>query len=69
MPFNMLVYDERNPAFQEGGKGHIAFEETKNALLEPDRLKKCSWQRIARLLRGEKRLAWLTDQLEAKYGI
>lgn len=65
----VLVYDERNPAFQEGGKGHIAYEETKNALLEPERLKKCSWQQIAGLIRMDKRLSWLTDQLKAKYGI
>jgi hypothetical protein len=63
------VYDERNPAFQKGGKGHIAYEETRNALLEPDRLKRCSWQQIVRQIREEKGLSWLTDQLEAKYGI
>jgi hypothetical protein len=65
----VLVYDERNPAFQEGGKGHIAYEETRNALLEPERLKKCSWQQIARLIREEKCLSWLVGHLEAKYGI
>jgi hypothetical protein len=65
----VLVYDERNPAFQEGGKGHIAYEETRNALHDPERLKKCSWQQIACILRGEKRLSWLADQLEGKYGI
>ena len=65
----VLVYEERNPAFQKGGKGYEAYEETRNALLEPDRMKKCSWQQIARTIRGEKRLSWLADQLEAKYGI
>lgn len=65
----VLLYDERNPAFQEGGKGHIAYEETRNALHEPERLKKCSWQQIARLMREEMRLPWLADQLEDKYGI
>jgi hypothetical protein len=65
----VLVYDERNPAFQIGGKGYAAYEETRNALHEPDRLKRCSWQQIARLVRREKRLAWLSVQLETKYGI
>lgn len=65
----VLVYDERNPAFQEGGKGHIAYEETRGALLEPNMMKKCSWQRIAKAIQGEKRLAWLSVQMEAKYGI
>jgi hypothetical protein len=65
----VLVYDERNPAFQEGGKGDAAYVETRNALLESDRLKKCSWQQIVRNIREEKRLSWLADQLAVKYGI
>jgi hypothetical protein len=64
----VLVYDERNPAFQKGGKGYEAYKETWNALREPDRLKRCSWQQIVRIIREEKRLSWLSDQLEAKYG-
>jgi hypothetical protein len=65
----VLVYDERNPAFQEGGKGYAAYEETRNALREPERLRRYSWQQIAQVIRGEKRLLWLTDKLEAKYGL
>jgi hypothetical protein len=65
----VLVYDERNPAFQESGKGYVAYEETRNALRDPERLKRCSWQQVARLLCGDKHLSWLADQLEAKYGI
>ena len=65
----VLVYDERNPAFQKGGKGYKAYYETRNALHEPERLKRCSWQQIARLIREEKRLSWLAGQLGAKYGI
>jgi hypothetical protein len=65
----VLVYDERNPAFQKGGKGDAAYVETRNALREPDRLKRCSWQQIAGLICREKRLSWLADQLEGKFGI
>ena len=65
----VLVYDERNPAFQKDGKGNIAYEETKNALREPKRLRRCSWQQLARAIREEKCLSWLSGQLEAKYGI
>lgn len=65
----VLVYDERNPAFQKGGKGYEAYEDTRNALRESERLKKCSWQQFAQVIRWEKRLLWLADQLEAKYGI
>ena len=64
----VLVYDDRNPAFRQGGKGYAAYEETRNALREPDKLRRCSWQKIAGQIRKEKRLTWLADQLEAKYG-
>jgi hypothetical protein len=45
------IYDERNPAFQDGGLGLIAYIETKEALQEPTMLRKCSWQRIVQHLR------------------
>ena len=65
----LLVYDERNPAFQEGGKGLAAFAATRAALWEPAMLRKCSWQRIVRHLRNEGILPWLTEQLASKYGL
>ena len=65
----VLVYDERNLSFQKGGKGYEAYEETRNGLREPDMLRRCSWQRIAQVIRSDKRLSWLSDQLEGKYGI
>lgn len=64
----VLIYDERNPAFQEKGKGLIAFTKTQKASLKPTMLRKCSWQRIVMHLRGKKILPWLTGQLKAKYG-
>ena len=65
----VLVYDERNPAFQEGGKGHGTFETTRHALIEPKMLRKCSWQQIMGALRTKRELAWLTDELKAKYDL
>lgn len=65
----VLVYDDRNPAFQKGGRGYAAYEETRCALRDRERLKRCSWQKIVQVVRAEKRLAWLADQLDAKYGI
>jgi hypothetical protein len=67
----LLIYDERNPAFQEGGKGLAAFVATRAALQEqePAMLRKCSWQRIVRHLRNEGILPWLTEQLALKYGL
>jgi hypothetical protein len=64
-----LVYDERNPAFQEGGDGLIAYWGTREALREPSMLRRCSWQRIINHLRQNDLLPWLTEQLELKYGL
>jgi hypothetical protein len=64
----VLIYDERNPAFQKGGDCDIVYSETKNALRESKMLRKCSWQRIIRLLRDQNILPWLTQNLEFKYG-
>ena len=65
----VLIYDERNPAFQNGGHGFVAFQDTRAALKDPSRLRKCSWQRIIKHLRSKMILPWLTDQLELKYGM
>lgn len=65
----VLIYDERNPAFQESGKGYKAFMETKEALKNPQMLRKASWQSITGLLRRNEVLPWLTDELEKKYGL
>lgn len=64
----VLIYDERNPAFQNGGDGNKKFEMTKSALKKPSLLRKCSWQKITKLLRDKKILKWLTVELESKYG-
>jgi hypothetical protein len=65
----VLIYDNRNPAFQEGGQGLAAYKETRVALHEPDILRKCSWQRIAKQIRSDGILPWLTECLEQKYGL
>ena len=65
----VLIYDERNPAFQEGGKGFRAFAATRLALREPAMLRKCSWQRVIQYMRNEGTLPWLTEQLALKYGL
>jgi len=64
----ILIYDARNPAFQEGGNGLIAYTETRNALREPMMLRKCSWQRIVQHMRDNNILPWLTEHLAQKYG-
>jgi hypothetical protein len=65
----ILIYDERNPAFQAGGTGLSAFVETQQTLKVAGLLKKCSWQRFVRHLQKEAILPWLTEQLELKYGL
>ncbi len=65
----VLIYDERNPAFQIGGDGLIAYTETRKALREPMMLRKCSWQRIVQCMREKDVLSWLTKNLALKYGL
>jgi len=65
----VLIYDERNPAFQEGGCGWAAVEETQQALKDSRLLRKCSWQHVVRQIRNKAVLPWLTRQLELKYGL
>ncbi len=64
----VLIYDERNPSFQENGDGLIAYIETQEALREPMMLRKCSWQCIVQYLRDNNILSWLTKNLALKYG-
>jgi hypothetical protein len=65
----VLIYDQRNPAFQEGGKGYQAYQETRSALKNPAMLRKASWQSIIEYLRSNSILPWLTEELEKKYGL
>jgi len=65
----VLIYDERNPSFQNGGEGNRSYEETRSALLKPAVLRKCSWQKIIETMRSKNILPWLTDELELKYGL
>ncbi len=65
----VLIYDERNPAFNKGGKGFKAYEEIHFGLKEPINIRKCSWQKIISCLRKKPDFLWLTDQLKSKYGL
>ena len=65
----VLVYDERNPAFQPKGSGWIAFENVKKALFDSSLIQKCSWQRIINAMRSNTEFEWLIDNLYAKYGL
>lgn len=65
----VLIYDERNPEFQEGGSGATAFQETKHSLINPTLIRKCSWQRIIEHIRKKDGFDWLTSSLQLKYGL
>ena len=65
----LLIYDERNPSFQEGGDGFIAYTETRVALRNKQMLRKCSWQSVVKHIREINILPWLTESLEQKYGL
>ena len=65
----VLIYDERNPAFQNSGNGLIAYKEVQKALREPTMLRKCSWQHIIQHVREKNILSWLTENLSLKYGL
>ncbi|MFO7683404.1 MAG: hypothetical protein R6X34_25500 [Chloroflexota bacterium] len=65
----VVIYDERNPAFQERGNAFAAYMETQAALREPTMLRKCSWQRIIKHIRSCGSLPWLTEHIALKYGV
>ncbi len=65
----VLLYDARNPAFRDGGKGDRAFRDVSNSLKDPRSLRRCSWQTLAGVLARYPELEWLVDGLARKYGI
>ena len=64
----VLVFDDRNPAFQSGGDGCKAYEALKEALLLPEILQRCTWQSIAAQISRIQQLDWLANGLSEKYG-
>jgi hypothetical protein len=67
--FAVLLFDDRNPEFQKDGAGGRAFAAVKDALIEPERLQRVSWQTIMQTLRNAPRLQWLNSELAEKYGL
>lgn len=65
----VLLYDDRNSAFVNGGVGNRAFKTVKNALKDSLLLRRCSWQVLAGKLLEEPQLRWLVDAMALKYGI
>ena len=64
----LVIYDARNPSFQEGGVAHNQWELARVALKEPGLLRSCSWQSLVEHLAQSGDVGWLVDELKKKYG-
>jgi hypothetical protein len=65
----LVIYDARNPSFQNGGTAHAQWSKTRAALKDPNMLRSCSWQSLIHHLEQGGKLPWLVDALRHKYGI
>ena len=64
----LVIYDARNPTFQEGGEANRQWLSVKGALRNPDNLRSCSWHRLISHIYKDPELHWMVDALNAKYG-
>lgn len=64
----VLLYDDRNPAFQQNGKGWDAWQIVKKSLKNPALLQRCTWQQIVLNMSKDKDLSGLVNLLQQKYG-
>lgn len=65
----VLLHDERNPAFREGGAGWNAYYAVKESLKNNNVLRRCAWQGITARLSADDELSWLAEGLSLKYGL
>jgi hypothetical protein len=64
----LIIYDARNPSFQEDGIARGQWKAAKAALRYPKLLRSCSWQSVVEHLDQSAAVPWLVDQLRSKYG-
>ncbi|MEG9861847.1 MAG: hypothetical protein V6Z81_05010 [Parvularculales bacterium] len=64
----LIVYDQRNPAFQTRGSGEQQWQKALASCRVPGLLRRISWQRLLSAFTGVEELKWLPDELEQKYG-
>ena len=65
----LVIYDDRNPCFLPGGEAARQWQAATAALVKRPLLRRCSWQRLVARLADDSDLAWLVNDLAAKYGI
>ena len=63
----VLVYDDRNPAFQP--RDHGPFEKLRAQLRDATVLRRCSWQAILTAMDRHDDLQWLVRAVDHKYGL
>jgi hypothetical protein len=67
--YALVIYDARNPAFQEGGVASDQLAAARAALKVPDLLRSVSWQSLVDHLKSSGQMPWLIEQLGSKYGL
>jgi hypothetical protein len=65
----LVVFDERNPAFGPEGECARQWSAVRANLLDPSRLRRCSWQRILKALEQDPELDEFTTELRDKCGL
>jgi hypothetical protein len=65
----VLLYDERNPAFQNNGAVWNAYEAVKKSLTNDTLLQRYTWQALVTRLRADGETSWLAEGLRIKYDI
>ena len=65
----LVVYDQRNPKFTQGGAAHTHFVATSNAAIDKGLLRKVPWQTLAEAISREPEFDWLVRGLRDRYGI
>ena len=66
--YALIIYDARNPSFQDGGTGNEQWKAAKAALMAPELLRSVSWQAVVEHLVKSQEEPWLVEQLKKKYG-
>lgn len=65
----LVLYDNRNPCMQAGGKADIQWQAATGALRTEQLLTRLSWQSFVSQWPKDAVLDWLKVELDAKYGI
>ena len=65
----LVIYDARNPQFQNDGRAANQWNELMTASRVPGLLRRLSWQQLARALGRAPEFSYLVDGMERKYGL